>query len=58
MNRHAYIAIAFFFALSVVTGTDITGLIPAMKKMYFINISAGVIFLTYALVRSYRQQVC
>ncbi len=53
---YIYAALAGFFVLSVIVGTDLTKFTPAIKNMRFINISIGVLFLTYALVESYKQQ--
>jgi hypothetical protein len=40
----------------MVVGTDITKFIPALSKTRFINIALGTLFLSYALVHSYKQQ--
>ena len=52
-----YIALTGFFMLSVIMGTDLTNFIPFINDMHFINISTGGLFLIYALVYSYKQQV-
>ncbi len=55
-RKPLYIALAGFFILSMIMGTDITKFIPILNKMRFVNIALGVLFLTYALIYSYKQQ--
>jgi hypothetical protein len=50
------IALAGFFILSVIVGTDITKFVPGLNKMRLINIAIGTLFLTYALIHSYKQR--
>lgn len=55
-RRSLYWAICVFFFLSVVAGTDLTNFMPFINDMHFINISMGVVFLTYALIGSYKKE--
>ena len=55
-RRSLYWALGVFFFLSVVAGTDLTNFMPFINNMHFINISAGVVFLTYALIGSYKKE--
>ncbi|NQU94810.1 MAG: DUF2029 domain-containing protein [Candidatus Omnitrophica bacterium] len=50
-----YAALAVYFVLSCVVGTDITKFIPGVNSFHFINISLGTIALAFAMMRSYRQ---
>ena len=50
-----YAALAVYFVLSCVVGTDITKFIPGVNSFHFINISLGTISLALAMIYSYRQ---
>ena len=56
-KKPALIACAGFVAFSIVAGTDLTNFLPAIDRMNFINIAIGTVFLTYALVYSYRRSL-
>lgn len=51
-----YAPLAGFVFFSLVAGTDITRFIPVFNKGRFVNIALGAVFLSYALVRSYKEQ--
>lgn len=55
-RKPLYVALGGFFILSIIMGTDITNFIPGLNKMRFVNIALGTLFLTYALIHSYKQQ--
>jgi len=55
-RRSLYWALGVFFFLSVVAGTDLTNFMPFINDLHFINISMGVLFLTYAMVNSYKTE--
>lgn len=55
-RKPVYIALGGFFMLSMMMGADITNFIPGFYRMRFVNIAIGTLFLTYALIHSYKQQ--
>ncbi|MGB2705565.1 MAG: glycosyltransferase family 87 protein [Candidatus Omnitrophota bacterium] len=54
-RKGLYIALAAFFILSCIAGTDFTNFIPFLNKFRTTNIAFGTLFLAYTLIYSYKQ---
>ena len=50
-----FAAMAIYFILSCMVGTDITKFIPGVNSMHFINITLGTVFMVFALLYSYHR---
>jgi len=53
-KKISFIALGLFVLFGCVIGTDLTGFLPFLEKIHFLNISLGTLFLAFALVYSYR----